>query len=173
MHRPCLRGSSSARAGAAVCWLGLLVLMGCSSSSRPWLDKLVPVQGKITRADGKPLSGGRVTFTLIDSDSSTPKKSETSAPTPVPIGSIGEDGSYTLSTEGKPGAPPGKYRVMLTPPPDKKVALEVRAAVAQQYFSRKSPLEVEVAENKPAGGYDLKLQSRQQSRKGNPPGKRR
>jgi hypothetical protein len=165
----CLRWSSSVRTGVAVCWLGLLVLLGCSNSSRPWMDKLVPVQGKITRADGKPLAGGRVTFMLIDEESSTPKKAATSAPAPIPIGSIGEDGSYTLFTEGKPGAPPGKYRVMLTPPPDKKVALEVRATVPQQYFGKKSPLEVEITENKPAGGYDLKLQSR----KGGPPGRRR
>lgn len=154
MPAPCLRWPSSARAGLAACWCALLMLAGCGKSG-PALGKLVPVQGKITMADGKPLSGGLVSFMQIDR--------KPGVPTPTPEGTIQEDGSYTLYTYDKPGAPPGKYRIVLNPGSDRKL----RFAIPQQYFGRQSPLEVEVEENKPEGGYDLKLESR----KGNPRGK--
>jgi hypothetical protein len=138
------------------------MLAGCAKDTRPALGKLVPVQGKITMPDGKPLSHGRVSFVPIDM--------QPGVPTPTPEGNIEEDGSYTLSTYDKPGAPPGKYRVVLHPGADRKL----RFAIPQQYFSnRQSPLEVEVVENK-EGGYDLKLEARKgnpRGKKGNPPGK--
>lgn len=164
MHWPFLRRSSSVRAGLAVCWCALLMLAGCGKKdTRPALGKLVPVQGKITMPDGKPLSHGLVSFMPVDR--------QPGVPTPTPEGKIEEDGSYTLSTYDKPGAPLGKYRVVLHPGSDR----QLRFAIPQQYFSeRQSPLEVEVVEDKPAGGYDFKLESRKgnpRGKKGNPPGK--
>ncbi len=142
------RLSLSVRAGTVVCWFGLLMLAGCKDAG-PSLGKLVPVQGKITLADGKPLVGGEVTFVPIDKDSN--------APSFTADGPIEEDGSYTLYTKGKPGAPPGKYRVVLTRGSDRKSWF----AVPPPYFSqKKSTLEIEVTENKPEGGYNLKLRPR-------------
>jgi hypothetical protein len=121
----------------------VLILAGCSES----LGKLVPVQGKIMMADGKPLPGGHVTFVQIERDPKTPSL--------TPEGVIEADGSYTLFTKGQPGAPPGKYRVVLLPGSDRKAW---SSGVPRQYSNQqKSPLEVEVMENKPEGGYDLTL----------------
>jgi len=84
-----------------------------------------------------------------------PINGDAKASTPTPGGPIGEDGFYTLFTEGTPGAPPGKYRAVLVRGSDRQAWF----AVPSQYQSPKnSPLEVEVTEDKPAGGYDLKLQ---------------
>jgi hypothetical protein len=136
--------SSVVRINAALGWCALLILAGCGKSEPP-LGPLVPVQGKITLMNGKPLPDGVVTFVALDRD-----------PNPASAGDIGADGSYTLSTRGKPGAPEGKYRVVLTRGKDREAWL----GVPNKYSSEKnSPLEVEVVENKPQGGYDLKVQS--------------
>jgi hypothetical protein len=111
-------------------------------------------------ADGKPLTGGYIIFIPIES---IPKPRKDTAPTseeelPLsPGGKIEEDGSYTISTSGKPGVPPGTYRVVL----DRGANRKVFAKVPRKYtLPRQSPLEVEVVENKPEGGYDLKLEPR-------------
>lgn len=130
------------------CSCALLALMGCSKE--PPLGQFVPVQGKIILTNGKPLPDGQVTFAPLDRDAN-----------PAAAGKIEADGSYTLCTRGQPGAAPGKYRVVLTHGEDRTAWSEV----PNKYYSRqKSPLEVEVAENKPQGGYDLKIQSQAQSR---------
>jgi hypothetical protein len=121
------------------------MLAGCSKSE-PSLGKLVPVQGKITLADGNPLPGGHMIFIPINRDPN--------APSPPSDGNIQADGSYALFTKGQPGVPLGKYRVVLSRGVDKKAWNRVHP----QYFNQEtSSLEVEVAENKPEGGYDLKL----------------
>jgi hypothetical protein len=145
MHLRCARLSLRARFAAAVCWCGLLALAGCSRG--PSLGKIVPVQGKITKADGTPLTGTFVLFIPIDSGPNA-------ASPYLPRGRLKEDGSFTISTRGQPGAPLGKYRVVLLPG-RKRGAL--RGVPAQYTSQEKSPLEVEVAENKPEGAYDLKL----------------
>jgi hypothetical protein len=130
---------------AAICCCGLLILAGCNSSGDPRLDKLVTVKGKVT-VDGTPLPDGEVSFYLIDRDPNTPF--------PVPSGKIEADGSYTLATQGRRGAPLGKYRVVFDRGDDRKSW----SRVARIYLGpKKSPLEVEVTENKPEGGYDFKL----------------
>jgi hypothetical protein len=136
---------STVRVRWVVCCCGLLILAGCSES----LGKLVPVQGKVVLADGKPLPGGHVTFFLIERDPKTPSL--------TPEGKIEADGSYVLYTKGQLGAPPGKYRVVLLRGSDRKAW----SKIAPQYSNqKKSPLELEVVDNKPEGGYDLKLKPR-------------
>lgn len=135
---------SAVRLGAALGFCGLFVLLGCSSDPR---GKYYPVEGKITLADGKPVPPGSVTFLPIQDGSNA-------RVFPASMGPIKEDGSYTLSTKGKPGAPAGKYRVMLSSKENKMDWSQV----PRQYTSEKeSPLEVEVVADKPPGGYDLKL----------------
>jgi len=75
----------------------LALVAGCSSG-----PKLQPVSGKVTVGKA-PLKGGAITFIPDTSKGNTAKVS--------PTGSIGSDGSYTVSTEGKPGAPAGWYKV--------------------------------------------------------------
>jgi hypothetical protein len=101
--------------------------------------------------DGKPMADGLVVFTPDVAKGNTSKF--------VPSGGI-EDGEYTLATEGKPGAPPGWYKVTVSPgmpemtadmkAPPKMLVLNPRyGSVANTPFS------VEVV----SGGtqYDLKL----------------
>ena len=84
-----------------VCVLGgLLLAVGCGGG-------MAQVKGKVKFKDGSDvgvLAGYTVTFESEDAKSSS-------------IGEIGPDGSFQLSTLGQnDGAPPGKYRVVITPP---------------------------------------------------------
>ena len=78
------------------------LLAGCAGG-----DGLVPASGRVTFRDGKPLSGGVVTF--------APEAGGPEARAP-----IGPDGRFALATGGKPGAGPGRYRVSIVQlaPPD-------------------------------------------------------
>jgi hypothetical protein len=143
MQTRCSGLFSAVRLGAALAFCGLFILLGCSGDPR---GKYYPVEGKITLADGKPVPPGSVSFLPIQTDPNAPVF-------PASMGPI-KDGSYTLSTKGKPGAPAGKYRVVLSSSGDKMAW----SKVPRQYtIEKKSPLEVEVVADKPPGGYDLKL----------------
>jgi hypothetical protein len=147
MHRYCPRLASVVRFGVDFGCCGLVIVMGCNSDPR---GKLYPVSGKITLADGKLLPpNGRVVFVPIQDDPNAPALANS-------VGPVGEDGSYTLSTNGKPGAPRGKYRVGLA---DGKRGNKAWSVVPRKYMvkSKENPLEVEVEANKPEGGYDFQL----------------
>jgi hypothetical protein len=79
---------------------GLLLAIGCGGG-------MAQVKGKVKFKDGSDVSvlaGYTVTFESEDAKSSS-------------IGEIGPDGTFQLSTLGQnDGAPPGKYRVVITPP---------------------------------------------------------
>jgi hypothetical protein len=79
----------------------MLLLAGCHSG-------MYPVRGTITFDDGQQasqLAGGFVTFQSVDGQVSSQ-------------GAIQPDGSFRLSTQSEnDGALPGRYRVLVTPPP--------------------------------------------------------
>ncbi len=75
-----------------------MMLAGCADDG----PKLVPVAGRVT-LDGQPLSNGSVTLRPEAGDSNWEQ----------PTGSIDADGKYVVYTQRKPGAPPGKYRVVI------------------------------------------------------------
>lgn len=78
------------------CGLMLLALLsGCGDTG----PKLVPVSGRIT-LDGKPLPRGAVSL-------------RTDEHWEQPAGSIDADGRYVIYTQGRAGAPPGRYRVVV------------------------------------------------------------
>lgn len=127
--------------------LGLLPLGGCGGSKLP---PLVPVKGKVTVND-KPLAGGSVTLQSLD-----PQKAKELPPS---IGQISESGDYEIRTEGKEGAPEGKYRAVVNPsmmpaPGTKKMEFPFD----QKYSNlNTSTLALEVVPNAAPGAYDLKL----------------
>jgi hypothetical protein len=123
-----------------------MALAGCSSNGARPVGKLVPVQGKV-HVDGTPLSEGEVVFVPVDLH----------ADAPTPNGKINADGTYSLATAGQPGAPEGRYRVMIKPG---TTTAKAKSQINPIYLGPRSPLEMEVAENKPAGDYDLNLQPR-------------
>lgn len=84
-----------------------LALAGCSPD--PNLDggsiATIPVKGKVTKADGKPLTeGGVITLEPLVGGGSTNQA----------VGTIGDDGTFTVdSSASAKGAMAGKYRVKI------------------------------------------------------------
>jgi hypothetical protein len=90
--------SLPARLSLAGAGLLLLGATGCGSS-------LVAVHGKVTYPDGKPLTAGLVVF-----ESQGQEKAITAR------GEVRGDGTFELGTyQPGDGAPPGKYRALVTP----------------------------------------------------------
>ncbi|MCI0457369.1 MAG: hypothetical protein L0Z62_10405 [Gemmataceae bacterium] len=127
--------------------LGLLIpLSGCGGSS----SGLIPVAGKVT-VDDKPLTKGTVAY--HPEDKGQGKK--------TPSGEIGADGSYQLYTEGKPGAPPGKYKVTVVSAGEVDSAKPQlsKSTVGRQFSDPKlTPLAKEVSAS--SKDYDLKVSAK-------------
>jgi len=115
------------------------------------IGKVVPVSGKVTR-HGQLVTGGLVTF-----------YSEDGKVRAIPSGALEANGTYRLTTEGKVGAPPGKYKVIVTPPgaivdPNKLPEHPPEPTPPQPHESADTtPLRKEVAENAPPDAYDIEL----------------
>jgi hypothetical protein len=128
--------------------LVLACVVGCGSSGP---GRLMPVKGKVT-LDDKALTTGSLVF-KPDATKGNNSRFE-------PSGTVATDGSYSLFTKEKEGAPPGWYKVGI-------VAEEANAAdpyaprrslVPNRYNDAEtSGLSIEVASSPPAGAYDLKL----------------
>src|SRR5262245_21006825 len=84
-------------------FVALLAMTGCGDK----LGKLHRVEGKVTIPTG-PLTAGTVTY--------YPDPPKPGATPLTPSGTVEGDGSYKLMTQGKPGAPAGKYKVTVTMP---------------------------------------------------------
>jgi hypothetical protein len=135
----------------AACWR-----LGCDDSSSQG-GTLVPVEGRVL-VNGQPLALregdlGKVWFYPDASQATT-------CPVP-PSGDIGQEGYYTLSTGGKPGAPPGRYQVMLiaTRPSDPRRPFHRRQSLIHGSYCavETSGLLIVVAADSPPDAYDLKL----------------
>ncbi|HMC10721.1 MAG TPA: hypothetical protein VKH44_05505 [Pirellulaceae bacterium] len=126
----------------------LASLAGCNSSG---VGRIVPVKGKIT-VDGKPLTIGSLVF-KPDAAKGNPSQFG-------PAATIAADGSYSLFTKEKQGAPLGWYKVGV-------VAQEadpgnpygpMKSLVPQRYNDAESSgLAIEVVAAPTPGTYDLKL----------------
>jgi hypothetical protein len=132
---------SSGRLGVVGALLPLL--SGCGEGGSP--GTLYPVSGRVT-VDGVPLREAQLLL-LADAE----KGNKTAE---LPLGQL-KDGEYSVMTWGKPGAPPGWYKVRVKTSypgsPEKPVALPAR------YFDVKSsPLAIEVVASPAPGAYDLK-----------------
>lgn len=120
---------------------------------------LVPVSGKV-KSGTELLNTGTVTL--------SPDKSKGNTSDKTPIGAIGEDGTYTLATGGKPGAPAGWYKVTVVAEAPrakgKSDASEYAVPVylvADDYMDPdRTPLAVEVKPGAPEGHYNLELAPR-------------
>jgi hypothetical protein len=97
--------------------LGPVVLLGCREE-QPKLPETFPVHGTVVGKDGKPVAGGGLTFKLEGEQVLTT------------AGTVGEDGTFTLRTFAvgikTPGAMPGKYRAVYTPPTARAEAIFLR-----------------------------------------------
>jgi len=88
------------RPAPVVLLAGFLLLGGGCKKSEP----LYPVTGKVMLGKNK-VTEGIVTFVPDESKGNKSKFS--------PTGKIESDGTYTLMTDGKPGAPAGWYKVIV------------------------------------------------------------
>jgi hypothetical protein len=112
----------------AVAVLCLAGAAGCGSGPHP-------VRGTVTLEDGTPVTGGMVTFETKDVEKPVTARGE-----------IQPDGTYNLGTY-KPGdgAPPGVYRVIVTPRAQSPDLLPVKAPYDNRYTAfDSSGLEFEV-----------------------------
>ncbi len=141
----------------ALCLLGAVgAWAGCRNKS-PEGGALVPVTGRVLLG-GQPLrigegQVGKVWFYPV-------APAPAASPVP-PAGSIDSEGRYTLSTAGQPGAPPGRYRVMLiaTRPSDPARPFHRRKSLVPVRYCgvETSGLVVQVVETPAPGAYDLRL----------------
>jgi hypothetical protein len=111
---------------------------------------LYPVSGHVTLS-GKAMTGGYVTF--------KPDKAKGNNFGGEPTAEIDANGDYSLTTNGKPGAPAGWYKVVVGAPPgdltDPAKALPT-VLISEKYLdAAKTPLEKEVVASPQAGAYDL------------------
>jgi hypothetical protein len=129
---------------ALACFSLLLASLGCGSSGK---DKLIPVSGKVILG-GSPLTAGQVAF--------HPDLAKGNKAKGVPTGSIGGDGSYSLTTDGKPGAPVGAYKVTVSTnfPGMSGTPVPINAKYNNP---NGSGLDREVVPNPASGAYDLQV----------------
>jgi hypothetical protein len=109
----------------------------------------VPVSGQVT-VDGQPVTSGQVSFIPTSTD----------APAVGPSGgTIDSSGKYTIHTDGRAGAPLGKYKVTVNPSMVPTGDGKMPQAPFNSIYSspRTTTLEVEVVANPASGAYDLKL----------------
>jgi hypothetical protein len=140
----------------AACFTALVVL-GCGDTSG--VGKTFPVRGKVT-LENQPLAA-ETAVVLFKPDASKGNSSPWE-----PTANVDKDGNYSLSTNGKSGAPPGWYKVIVTatesgvasPKDPKRGHPHPRSLVPAQYGQAKTTdLVIEVVENPGLGAYDLKL----------------
>jgi hypothetical protein len=144
------RASRRLPAGASLLVLFILAsLAGCNSS--PALPPLSPVTGSVS-AEDKPVTSGQVTLVAL-----TKEDAEKAPPS---SGQIDESGTYTIQTAGKPGAPLGKYKVVVNPSmvPMAGAKSAPKAAFNDKYRQvDTTTLVIEVVASPAAGAYNLKL----------------
>jgi len=147
---PVASPSSRLRVGATlfVACLISLVSIGCTPSET--LPPMAPVKGKAT-LDGAPLTAGHVVL--------HPEKVDPSAKVPPSAGTIDSSGNFEIFTGGKPGAPLGKYKVIVTPSMvPAQGGTPAAAKIDQKYMvPNQTPLSIDVVDSPKEGQYDLKL----------------
>jgi hypothetical protein len=128
----------------------LLLSLAVGCTGQPTLQ---PVSGHVT-LNNKPMSGGNVTF--------KPDKAKGNNFGGEPTAEIDASGDYTLTTRGKPGAPAGWYKVVVTAPPGDLTdpdKVKPNVLINPKYLdAAKTPLEKEVVATPQAGAYDLDVQ---------------
>jgi hypothetical protein len=134
-----------------LCGAGLLP--GCGRGHH---ETLIPVSGTI-KVTGQPLTTGWVTF--------YPDEARGNRSTHLPVAEVKPNGTYSLSTNGRPGAPPGWYKVVvaasLDPIPVKPrrnpdSSLWKPRWLVHEKYTRPETTDLQVEVPAP-GGYDLEL----------------
>ena len=128
---------------------GLLALTsGCGDGG----PSLYPVAGTVKQGD-KAMTGGWVTL--------VPDKKKGNTFGHEPRGQIDSQGKYTISTDGKPGAPLGAYKITVAEsvPITSDNTTNVKGKPQNPTYTNAelTPLQFEVVKDPAAGAYDLKV----------------
>jgi hypothetical protein len=133
---------------------GVLIVLMTGCSSEPPLV-LHPVSGVVTK-NGQPVRGGGMMFVPLDP---TAKGFSVNAP-------VSDDGSYTAEvlqtgrdgrTNGTPGVPAGKYKVIYMPANDgQKMGLEVVLKEPITVEAKTNVIKIELPEKAPSGIGELR-----------------
>jgi hypothetical protein len=129
----------------------LALLVGCTKADG---GKRVPVVGKVTFADGRPLPRGTVIF--------TPDGSKGNQSQHEPRGTIDAEGNYKAETTDRlNGVEPGWYMVTIIaqePYDESKSSWDPPWLINRKYGNRQtSGLAAEVIANPEPGRYDFKV----------------
>ncbi len=135
-------------------WIGVITaasLIGCSSKEG---GDLIPVSGRIVLPDG-PIAGIGVSF--------WPDASKGNTTQHVPTGSTDAEGKYELRSGNQKGAPPGWYKVVLTPPSPEPVGGSMPKPTPPPFANKyldiaSTDLQVEVKSGAAPETYDLKVE---------------
>ena len=136
-----------------LCFASLLVavlilsLLGCNGDP---VGRTVPVKGTV-KLDGQPLKQGSLVF--------WPDAAKGNSLAVEAAAQISAEGTYELITRGKPGAPPGAYKVTVmaqVPINPKDPYSKAKLLVPTEYTTKETtPLQIEVVDNPAPGAYDL------------------
>jgi hypothetical protein len=134
----------------------LVLALGCGDSSG--VGKTYPVRGKITFKNEAWTAESTVILLKPDRSKGNQTPYE-------PVGSVDEQGAYTVATKGKEGAPPGWYKVLVTAtgkyeehPKAKNRHPGPRSILPPKYGQETTTdLAIEVVEHPSSNAYDLKL----------------
>jgi hypothetical protein len=135
--------------------LAAALVCGCGDG----VGKTLPVTGKVTLANSPLTAESTVILFKPDRDKGNASSFE-------PAGTVDRQGNYALVTQGKKGAPPGWYKVVVTAtefrpsdaPSSRNHHPTPRSLVPASYGqAATSPVAIEVVKNPPPGAYDLKL----------------
>jgi hypothetical protein len=121
--------------------------LGCKKSDVTF--DTIPVSGKVT-VDGHPVTDGQVSFIPFDKEQKAGG---------MCTGKIDVSGGYVLYTDGKDGAPPGRYKVTVTPSMVPTGGNKMPTMPFNIKYSEvaKTDLIVIVSATASPGSYDLKL----------------
>lgn len=115
--------------------------------------KQIPVTGKII-LDGKQLKVEKGETAAVNFYGTGDAKS-------FGVGVVSEDGTYTVSSNNKPGLPAGSYKVTVnySKPKDAKDQYSIPVRMVNEKYTviDFTDLKVEVKDNAPPGSYDLKV----------------
>jgi hypothetical protein len=133
----------------------LLVVALFAGCGQPTRELLHPVEGRIT-FDGQPLPRGAVTLHAMSTEMTWHQ----------PTGMIEPAGRYVVYTNGRVGAPPGTYRVVVfaseaTTSPDGVARPGLPKSLIPNRYNQpdQTPLRLEVVAQPVASSYDLELSS--------------
>jgi hypothetical protein len=152
--------SAGRRATALLLGVAAAALAGCGGGPPP--VKLYPVRGKILVGE-KPVKEGTIQLRADQARGNTTWEQ--------PVAAIQPDGTFEVTTNGKPGAPPGWYRVLVLadnfkvvdPPPSPvwpnyPEGFLPKPLVNDRYlYFNQTDVSVEVVEDPPEEGYVLRL----------------